>query len=95
MTEDDDRAREFDAAPTVLEIGPLSPIPEAFVEETTAPSGIGQAIAEAREGGCSACYEEGQEDALSALRSFLLWRGADNAGAEAWVEAVRSRLTRL
>lgn len=48
MTEDDDRAREFDAAPTVLEIGPLSPIPEAFVEETTAPSGIvglGSAVA--------------------------------------------------
>ena len=92
-----------DHAATVLDGNPLAAAPEAvpeeFSDQVTRASDIASVLADARaagrEAGCAACFTEGQEDAIGALRSLMFENGAANDEVAATVAHVRLRLTKL
>lgn len=92
MSDDDTPEGEWDHEAPTLITG--DPIPE-HVEEVTKPHDLGPVLHEARQAGCEACYAEGQQDALVALRSLLYERGLPDDEVVAIVEAVKARLVRL
>ena len=92
---------EFDAeqAPTILTAVPLDAIPERAPEEITKPRDLAPVLEEARmrgrDEGCKACYSEGQEDALIALRSLLYEKGTPDNEVEPILAEVRARFVKL
>lgn len=103
MASDDDTPgpEEFDAeqAKTILTAIPLDAVVEAPIEDVTKPHDLAPVLEEARlrgrDEGCRACYEEGQEDALTALRSLLYEKDTPEDEVLAVVAAVRARLVKL
>ena len=101
MTEKDDKDAEWgNDDPTVLDGSkPVEAVPEEFSDQVTRANDLAPVLEEARERGveqgCKTCYAEGQEDAISALRSLMLERGASNKSVAATIAHVRLRLTKL
>lgn len=103
MAGDDDREAEWSSSDddsTVLDgRTPVEAVPEEFSEQVTRANDLAPVIEEAHERGvergCNTCYAEGQEDAIGALRSLMLERGAANDEVAATVAHVRLRLTKL
>lgn len=102
-----DDTPEVDAAIEWAESQPTTLDPGQFVEaidaeaseQVTKPHALAPIIEEARaagvEAGCRNCYAEGQEDAIGALKSLMLEKGAANDEVAATVAHVRLRLTKL
>lgn len=101
MAENDDRESEWsNDSPTVLDGGALTEaVPEEFSDQVTRTNDIAPVLEEAHksgvEQGCSTCYEEGQEDAIAALKSLMFETGSANDEVAATVAHVRLRLTKL
>lgn len=94
-----DPVLEWGDDPTLLDSGQFVQAIEADSDQITKPNAIAPMLEDARakghEEGCRSCYSEGQADALIALRSLLLEKGATNDHAAHVIAAVRQRLTKL
>lgn len=98
--EPDALAEWADSEPTVIDGAPLAEgVPQEFSDQVTRASDLAPMLEDARargvEDGCRSCFSEGQADALIALRSLLLERGATNEHTVHVVAAVRKRMTKL
>lgn len=96
---DDDPAADWpEEAKTQLDVTAVRPVAEVITapHDVAAIAGSLEAeIAAAREDSCRACWSEGQNDTLDALKSVLLERGLTNDETANVVLMVRGRLTRL
>jgi hypothetical protein len=97
MTDDDDPEQEWSDAPaTVLDGAPVVESGSVTApHDVQALPGFDVGRARGKDEGCRACWTEGQEDALGALRHVLLERGLTNDETAHLVLAVRGRLTSL
>ena len=96
MTENDDREAEWGKDdPTALDEG----VPAEISDQVTRANDLAPVLEEARERGveygCNKCFVEGQEDAISALRSLMFECGDSNESVANAVAHVRLRLTKL
>jgi hypothetical protein len=94
--DDGDPEHEWDDARTILDaiVVPVAD-PVTAPHDLQALPGFEVGRSKGKDEGCRACWSEGQEDALGALRSILLERGLTNEEAAHLVLLVRGRLTSL